>query len=160
MIERGIADPERIGIVGWSYGGYAALMGAVRTPELFTCAAAGAPVTNIPRILKEDARFKFSTRNQPSIGHYQKDRGTLRDNSPINNVDVIRIPILLLHGDNDRSVPYGHSKRMAAKLKKHRKPRTFVTLEDGNHHLSLESNRVRFLKELEIFLGKNLSLSR
>ena len=159
MIERGIADPERICIVGWSYGGYAALMGAVRTPELFTCAAAGAPVTDIPRMLKEDARFKFTTRNQPSIGHYQQDRDTLRDNSPINNVDVIRIPILLLHGDADRSVPYGHSKRMAARLRKQRKPQTFVTLKDGNHHLSLESNRVRFLKELEVFLGQHLGPS-
>jgi len=160
MIDRGIADPERICIVGWSYGGYAALMGAVRTPKLFACAVAGAAVTDIPRMLKEDSRYKFMSQNRPSVGHYRKDRDSLRDNSPINNVDVIQIPILLVHGDNDRVVPYRHSKKMAAKLNKDKKPHALVTLEDGNHHLSLEQNRIRFLKELESFLAEHLSDDR
>jgi dipeptidyl aminopeptidase/acylaminoacyl peptidase len=159
MIDRGIADPERICIAGWSYGGYAALMGAARTPELFACAAAGAAVTDIPRMLKEDSRYKFRTRNPPSVGHYRKDRDKLRDNSPINNVDVIQVPILLVHGDKDRVVPYRHSKKMAARLKKDKKPHVFVTLENGDHHLSLEQNRIRFLKELEAFLAEHLRVS-
>jgi dipeptidyl aminopeptidase/acylaminoacyl peptidase len=96
-------------------------------------------------MLKEDSRYKFASRNRPSVGHYRRDRENLRDNSPINNADIIQIPILLVHGDNDRVVPYQHSKRMAAKLKKEKTPYVFI---------SLEQNRVRFLKELESFLAE------
>jgi dipeptidyl aminopeptidase/acylaminoacyl peptidase len=156
MIDRGIADPNRICIFGWSYGGYAALMGAVKTPDLYKCAVSGAPVTDIPLILREGAPGRFAKRNPPNVGNYWKDRGLLRDNSPINNVDAIKIPILLIHGDKDLSVDVGHSKRMAAELKKKGVPTRLVILKDGNHHLSLERNRIRMLKELEAFLGKHL----
>ena len=156
MIERGIADPERICIVGWSYGGYAALMGAVKTPDLYRCAVSGAGVTDIRRMLSENAHYKFGLKNRPSVGDYRKDRDRLRDTSPINNVDAIKVPILLVHGDKDLSVPIGHSKKMAAKLKKLGKPHRMVVLKDGNHNLSLEQNRVQFLRELELFLAEQL----
>jgi dipeptidyl aminopeptidase/acylaminoacyl peptidase len=156
MIERGIADAERICIVGWSYGGYVALMGAVKTPDLYRCAVSGAGITDIRRMLSEGARYKFGLKDRPAVGDYQKDRGKLKDTSPINNVEAIKIPILLVHGDKDRSVPIGHSKKMAAKLKKLGKPHRMVVLKDGNHRLSLERNRVQFLRELESFLTENL----
>ena len=159
MIERGLADPERICIVGWSYGGYAALLGAIKTPELFRCAVSGAGVTDLPRTLSESARYKFFDKNQPSIGNFKTDRDKLRDNSPINNVDAIEIPILLVHGKQDLVVPISHSKRMASKLKKARKQYKFVVLKDGNHHLSNESNRIRFLREIDRFLARHLATS-
>jgi dipeptidyl aminopeptidase/acylaminoacyl peptidase len=157
MITRGLADPERICIVGWSYGGYAALMGAIKTPKLFRCAVSGAGVTDLPKMLSERARYKFFDKNQPSVGSFKADREKLRDNSPINNVDAVRIPILLVHGDQDLVVPISHSKRMASKLKKARKQYEFVVLEDGNHHLESESNRIRFLQEIDRFLARYLA---
>ena len=157
MIKRGLADPERICIVGWSYGGYAALLGAVKTPELFRCAVSGAGVTDLRKMLSERARYKFVDKNQPSIGNFKTDREKLRDNSPINNVDAIKIPILLVHGDQDLVVPISHSKRMASKLKKARKQHEFVVLKDGNHYLSSESNRIRFLREIDSFLARHMA---
>ena len=90
------------------------------------------------------------------MGHFRRDREKLRDNSPINNVDAITIPILLIHGDKDLTVPVRHSKKLAAKLKKHKKPHRLVILEDGDHQLLLERNRVLFLRELEEFLHEHL----
>ncbi len=157
MIERGVADADRICIVGWSYGGYAALIATVKTPRLFACAVSGAGVSDIRRMLKEHSRYKFATKNPPSIGHIRKDKDKLRDNSPINGVDAIEVPVLLVHGDKDLVVSVEHSKRMARILKKFGKPHRLVILEDGDHHLSAEPNRIRFLKELEVFLATHLA---
>ncbi len=156
LIDQGIADPDRICIVGWSYGGYAALMGAVKTPDLFKCAVAGAAVTDIPEHLKARDRFKFTDHDVSNVGSYRDDKGLLRDNSPLNNVDAIKIPILLLHGDNDRRVDIKQSKRMASKLKKAKKPHKFVTLKKAGHHLEIGEHSIRFLKELEAFLAEHL----
>ncbi|TNE57258.1 MAG: S9 family peptidase [Alphaproteobacteria bacterium] len=156
MIDRGIADPSRICIFGWSYGGYAALMGAVKTPDLYKCVVSGAPVTDLRRILQENSKYKFSGLDQVNVGKYWKDAGKLRDTSPINNADLIRVPVLLIHGDKDLSVDVGHSKRMFSKLKGNGQDNKLVILKDGNHHLALERNRVKALKEIESFLKKNL----
>lgn len=154
MINQGIADPERMCIVGGSYGGYAALMGAVVTPDLFQCAVSFAGVSDIDKVIAQGKRYKFATMNPPNTGSRRDDRDQLRDTSPLNNIDAIKIPILLVHGDRDLSVDILQSKWMAKALKKAGKPHKFVILKEGNHHLELERHRLRFLKELEVFLDK------
>lgn len=156
MVERGIADPNRMCIVGGSYGGYAALMGAVLTPDLYQCAVSMAGVTDIVRMLREKMHYKFATDNPPNVGSRMDDKDQLRDTSPINNIDAIEIPILLVHGDKDLAVDVSHSTRMAKALKKARKPHKLVILKDGNHYLQIERHRIRFLKELEAFLDKHI----
>lgn len=156
MVKLGFADPERMCIVGGSYGGYAALMGAVKTPNLFQCAISFAGVTDILRILAEGKKFKFATNNPPNVGGWRDDRDQLHDTSPINNIDAIKIPILLIHGDKDLSVRVSHSRRMAAALKRAKKPHKLVILKDGNHHLQLERHRLRFLQEMEAFLAQHI----
>ncbi len=156
MIEQGIADSSRMCIVGGSYGGYAALMGAIATPDLFQCAVSFAGVTDIRRMLAEGRRYKFASNNPPNVGDRFDDKGQLRDTSPINNVDAIKIPILLIHGDKDLSVDVSHSERMAKALKKAKKPYKLVIFKDGNHHLQLEKHRISFLRELEAFLDEQI----
>lgn len=156
MIERGLADPTRICIVGSSYGGYAALMGAVKTPDLYQCAASFGGVSDVRKLLAYWDQFKFSDGNDPRIGDKWDDRGRIRDTAPINNVDAIKIPILLMHGENDRIVPAEQSKLMAARLKKAGKPHKLVVFKGGDHNHSFEKNRIQYLKELEIFLGKHI----
>ena len=156
MIEQGIADPERMCIVGGSYGGYAALTGAVVTPELYQCAVSFAGVSDIRKMIAQDRQYKFATNNPPNTGSRKDDKEQLRDTSPINNIDAIRIPVLLVHGDKDLSVGVDQSKRMAKALKKAGKPYKLVILKDGNHYLELERHRLRFLRELEAFLDKHI----
>ena len=107
-------------------------------------------------MLSENTRYKFGLKNYPSIGNYRKDKDKLKDTSPINNVEAIKVPILLVHGDKDLSVPISHSKMMARKLKKQGKPHRLVVQKDGNHNMTLEKNRVRYIKELEAFLEQHL----
>lgn len=156
LIDQGIADPDRMCIVGSSYGGYAALMGAVVTPELFQCAVSFAGVTDILKTVAENRQYKFSTDNPPNIGSRKDDHDQLHDTSPINNIDAIKVPILLVHGDKDLSVGVDQSKRMAKSLKEAGKPHKIVVLKDANHYLELERHRLRFLRELEAFLDDNI----
>lgn len=156
MVEQGIADPERMCIVGLSYGGYAALMGAAVTPDLFQCAVSFAGVTDIAGFIADKARFKFATDNWPHVGTRRDRDNKLRDTSPINNIEAIKIPILLVHGDKDLSVDVKHSKRMASALKRGKKKYKLVILRNGNHYLEIEEHRLRFLRELESFLAENI----
>lgn len=156
LVAQGIADPDRICIVGGSYGGYAALMGVVRTPDLYKCAVAFAPVTDIHKMLSDSSRYRFQDSNMPHVGGRWSDGQQLRDTSPINNINSIKAPILLVHGDVDRSVPIEHSERMAGKLKRAKKSYRFVRQENGDHHLSREDHRIQFLTEMERFLAEHL----
>lgn len=156
MIAQGVADPDRICIMGWSYGGYASLMGAVKTPDLYKCAISGAPVTDLNKWMKERSKFQFATNNDPRIGDRWSDRGRMRDTSPANNVDAIKIPILLIHGDNDRTVSIEHSELMARKLKRAGADYKFIRIKGADHHHSLARHRIRYLKEVESFLKKHI----
>lgn len=156
LIDEGIADPERICIVGSSYGGYAALMGAAKTPDLYQCAASFGGISDIKKLLADLSEFKFHEDNDPQIGDRWDDSGRLRDTSPANNIDAIKIPILLMHGENDRVVLVNQSKLMAKRLKGARKLHRLVIFKGGDHHLSFEKNRIRYLKELEAFLDRHI----
>lgn len=155
MITNGTARKGAMCIVGGSYGGYVALMGTVVTPDLFQCAVSFAGVTDIRRMIKEGKRYKFATFNPPNVGRFTGDANQLHDTSPINNIEAIKVPILLVHGDKDLSVHDSHSRFMAKALKKAGKPYKFLLLEDGNHYLDLERHRIQFLKELEAFLDEH-----
>ncbi len=156
LIEQGIADPGRICIVGWSYGGYAALSGIIKEPSLYKCAVSGGGVSDIRDQIEFWGDHGWEVRDMPHVGNYFSDGRKLKDNSPINNVDAIRVPVLLLHGEYDRRVPISQSKRMAKKLEKTGYLYKYIELEQGDHHLSLEKNRMIFFRELETFLAQNL----
>lgn len=151
MIDQGMADPKRICIMGWSYGGYAALQAPIRQQGIFKCAIAGAAVT--------DMRF-FMRKQSDYIGYssyykYIKDEDTsLSKISPYQNRRKLNHPILLVHGTKDRRVPYAQSSRLAKAMKK--KAIRFVSVKGGDHFLSRETFRIKFLQEVEKFLEKNL----
>jgi dipeptidyl aminopeptidase/acylaminoacyl peptidase len=153
LIRNNYADPKRIAIVGGSYGGYAALMGAVKTPDLFRCAISFAGISDLI-VLKEYskmyANYKFVFE---MLG---EDKDQLKATSPRRNVDRIKIPILLAHGDADRVVPVEQSKIMAEELEKNNKIFTYIELEKGNHNISNQENRHRFFKAMDEFLDKYL----
>ncbi|WP_323760695.1 alpha/beta fold hydrolase [Maricaulis sp.] len=118
LVERGQADPDQVCIVGFSYGGYAALIGAALTPELYRCAFAGAPVADVEEFLefKEDAGDEVHDYWVELLGHPRRDRDFMRETSPVRIADRIDRPVYLLHGDADRVVPVEQSRVMAAAL--------------------------------------------
>lgn len=153
LIKSNYADPERLAIIGASYGGYAALMGAVKTPDLFKCAISFAGVSDL-LLLKEHSKMYANYKAVFELLGEDKDQ--LKDTSPCRNAEKIKIPILLVHGDADRVVPVEQSRIMAEELEKNNKVFTYIELEKGNHNMSNQENRHKFFKAMDEFLDKYL----
>jgi dipeptidyl aminopeptidase/acylaminoacyl peptidase len=157
-IAQGIADPKRVCIVGWSYGGYAALAGAAFTPELYACAASVAGLSNLPSMLSyEENRANESN----ALAYWKNHIGAASDpvviaRSPSRHAATVRAPILLLHGTDDAVVPVEQSRLMARALEAAKKPFELVELPGDDHYLHDSVTRVKMATELERFLAKHL----
>lgn len=153
LIEEAIADPERICIVGWSYGGYAALMGAIKNPELYACAISMAGVTDLQDMVSDLKKYRFgaqSARNFLLQGFENKQ--TLVENSPVKRAREFTVPLFLAHGEADERVHFDQFKRMKSALKKSPAKVTYMEFDDEDHFLSNQENRQRFFRGLEEFL--------
>ncbi|TKB45606.1 S9 family peptidase [Thalassotalea mangrovi] len=153
MIDNGIADPERICILGASYGGYAALMGTIKSPELYQCAISFAGVMDVEALVKSHRRFINYEIAKKQIGD---DFDLLWEISPLKHVKKVNVPVLLMHGEKDRSVRYSQSEDMFDELEDEGKQVEFITLEDGDHYLSNAQNRLIVFQAIERFLAQHL----
>ena len=156
-VDQKIADPKRVCIVGGSYGGYAALMGAVKTPDLYRCVVSFAGVGDLIDLWNHQADFIGGEEIMNGmIGNAWRDRERLRATSPTLQAERIKAPVLLVHGTADRSVPYEQGEDMAKALRKAGKQHQFITLEEGDHYLSRNSHSLTFFKALESFLAQHI----
>ncbi|WP_404712207.1 alpha/beta fold hydrolase [Sphingomonas sp. MMS24-J13] len=149
LVGQGIADKGHLAIVGWSFGGYAALQAAATAPDLYKAVVAVAPVTDVGMI-------------RGRLVHYM-DRGALNqfvgskiedDASPINNAGRIGIPAMLVHGTFDLNVSYEHSQRMQARLKAVGRPPTFLSFDRLDHQLDDSAARAKLLEESDAFIAR------
>jgi len=160
-IADGIADPDRICIVGASYGGYAALAGATLTPDLYACAASISGVSDLLDYLKRFGdRYGYGSATMQRlalrIGNYKKDRARLEATSPARLAANVRVPILLMHGESDSTVPISQSRNMEHALLDAGKDVRFVPLPGDDHYMRLAATRITVLRELEAFLAANI----
>lgn len=153
LVKKNIADPKRLGILGGSYGGYAALMGAAKTPDLFQCAVSIAGISDIKKLNR--GAYIYANRNaiKKQIG---EDTDMLKKNSPINLVSNIHIPILLIHATDDAVVPVAQSQIMADELKAQHKNYEYIELEGGSHNFEYLPHRKQTFEAIEAFLAKYL----
>ena len=147
LIDQGSAHPDKTMIIGGSYGGYAALMGAVKTPDLFSCAVSLNGVSDLPALISHEAEFVNGSYATRHIGRLWKDRVMLRENSPARRAEDVQIPVLIVHGEKDRVVPLNQGQRMARALERADKDVRFVELDEGSHYLDVNDNRVTFLRD-------------
>ena len=154
LVAQKLADPARICIVGWSYGGYAALMGAIETPGLYRCAVSMAGVTDLRRRLDRAQRSRLADLNMP---RYDSDPVAVDANSPLLHADRIRIPVLLAHGRRDFTVPVEDTEAMEAALRDAGKQVEAIYFDDDDHYLYREEDRIAYLKALDRFLAENLA---
>jgi dipeptidyl aminopeptidase/acylaminoacyl peptidase len=163
LVAAGIADPERVCIVGASYGGYAALAGAAFTPELYRCAVAINGVSDLRDIHtlytgRRDGRSAAVTYWERSMG-VEESRGA-RDKldaaSPAQHADRVQAAVLLIHGRDDSVVVFGQSRSMERALRAAGKPVQLVELEGEDHWLSEARTRVATLEAVEAFLAEHL----
>lgn len=165
LARAGIIDPSRVCIVGASYGGYAALAGATLTPDRYRCAVSVAGVSDLSQMLLDAERrtggddTMLSDWWRQSIGDREEDRASVRAASPINAVEHVRAPILLIHGTDDTVVPIEQSRRMLRALQGAGKDVRFVELRGDDHWLSDAPTRIQMLREVETFLARHLPVN-
>jgi dipeptidyl aminopeptidase/acylaminoacyl peptidase len=152
-VKEGVADPAHLCIVGWSFGGYAALLGAVRDGELFRCSVSIAGVSDLSLLETQATHFINGAVEREQIG---TDPAKLKAASPRNHAAELRIPLLMIHGDNDAQVNVEQSKAMDRALSKADKPHQFILIEGADHQMSRESDRTTLLTAIEKFLSVNL----
>ena len=157
LISQKLADPTRICVAGSGYGGYSALMGAIKEPSLYACAAGYGAITDLNMLLRRMKAFAFSDINRPLVKNDEQDAD---DISPVEHAAEINIPVLLVHGQNDILVPYDHSKDMERALKRAGKTVTAVYPELADAGMSHVADRTIWLSELEKFLAANLRISQ
>ncbi|MEL6726099.1 MAG: prolyl oligopeptidase family serine peptidase [Pseudomonadota bacterium] len=149
LVEQGLVDPDRIAMFGWSYGGYAALVAAARERNIYQCAIAGAAVA--------DPWMQYNyRRGEP--GSYADRFGRQRATGirPIEEIDNLNIPLLMIHGDVDQRVPFEHYRKFKRQVDKTDKDVQFVVLKGADHfsntlyyehQFDLYSNLIGYLKE-------------
>jgi len=158
LIDDKIADPKRICIVGWSYGGYMALAGATFSPDLYACAASFAGLSDLNRAFYSGSKFESEALSvwERRVGGSRSDTGNLNAQSPAKHADQVKAPVLLMHSDKDVTVPIEQSKFEADALKSAGKPVQFITMDGDDHQLSYAKTRIQMLTELEKFLAANI----
>ena len=159
-IDQGIADPNHIAIMGSSYGGYAALTAAWRDNGLYKAAVAHAAVSDM--LLQTENHPEFWALHLNSWTQYTGDpqsakvRAHLKAISPVNHVKAFNIPLLLVHGKQDKIVNFQHSKTLANKLKAENKSHETLYLNLEDHGLSRWQSKIKFWRRVEEFLSKEL----
>ncbi len=152
LARQGIADPKRVCIVGASYGGYAAMRAAQRDTAHYRCAISYAGVSDLNRMRKYDARFL----NSGVRSDWMKRQATdFREVSPLTAPERTALPLLLMHGKEDRVVPVAQSRVMAERLRQAGKPVTYIEQPQGDHHFSRSEDRLQFLKAMQAFLDQH-----
>jgi dienelactone hydrolase len=152
-IGQGIADPRRVCIVGWSFGGYLALVGAQRNSDLFRCAVDIAGVSDLGLLIDEGHHWVSAESIKKQIG---TDPEKLKLNSPRLHAPEFSVPLLMLHGRRDAQVPFAQSEAMDAALTRAGKPHRLVVFADADHAFSEEKDRAGLLQEIERFLSEQL----
>ena len=153
LIANHSVDSQSICILGGSYGGYAALMGAAKQQHIFKCAASLAGVSDLNLLLRKAQRFSNYDFVERMIGD---NRNKNRRRSPITYAEKINIPVMMIHGDQDLVVDVEQSRNMHKALLKHNKQVEYIELKNGNHHMSIEANRLLVLSSLERFLNQHI----
>lgn len=138
LVAQGLTDPQRVGVTGWSYGGYMALMCLAKAPDVFQVAVAGAPVTDYAGYDTAYTERYLETPATNAEGYAQTN--------VLTHVDAIRGKLLLIHGMVDENVHFRHSARLVAALIRAGKPFETLFFPDERHMLRFLPNR-RYLNE-------------
>ena len=155
LVKEGIADPNRVCIVGASYGGYAALAGVTLDPGFYRCAVSVAGIADLKRML----RWENTTSWQRAQRYWDRFMGAtgpsdpvLDQISPIKHLDAVNVPVLLIHGRDDTVVPFEQSTEMFDALKHAKKDVELVSLKNEDHWLSRSETRLQMLQSSVAFL--------
>ncbi len=157
-VKSGTIDPKKIAIMGGSYGGYAALVGATFTPDVFCCAVDYVGPSNLITFLKSTPAYweLWRAKNNKAIGNPETEQEFLRSRSPLFKADTIKIPLLIAQGAHDPRVNAAESEQIVAALKKHGIPHEYLLFPDEGHGFIKAENRLKVFAATETFLARYL----
>ncbi|MBI2571338.1 MAG: S9 family peptidase [Candidatus Schekmanbacteria bacterium] len=157
-VERGIADPARVAILGGSYGGYAVLAGLAFTPELYACGVDMFGPSNLRTLLASAPPYWELAKKESMlrIGDVEHDEALNRRLSPLFHVDAIRAPLLIGQGANDVRVKIHESDQIAAAVRQKGVAVEYVVYTDEGHSFVRPENRFDFFGRAERFLAQHL----
>jgi dipeptidyl aminopeptidase/acylaminoacyl peptidase len=157
-VDQGYADPKKIAIFGGSYGGYAALVGAAFTPDVFCCSVDIVGPSSLITLINsippywEPLKKLFTVR----VGDPETDREFLESRSPLFKADQIECPLLIAQGANDPRVKQAESEQIVKALRDRGKEVEYILFEDEGHGFAKPENRLRFYGAAEKFLAAHL----
>jgi dipeptidyl aminopeptidase/acylaminoacyl peptidase len=157
-VQQGIVDPKRIAIYGGSYGGYASLVGATFTPDLFRCAISIVGPSNLITFIKTIPPYwsSFLAVMHKRLGNPDTDADFLISRSPLHKVDQIRIPMLIAQGANDPRVKQAESEQIVQAMQNRGIPHEYLLFPDEGHGFVKPENRLKFYAAAEKFLATHL----
>ena len=157
LIDDGTVDENRICVLGWSYGGYAALMSAVESQGLYKCVTSIAGVTDPGTQLREDKKYEGYKAVRKFMGAGDKD--VTETGSPLNRADELNVPVLMFHGTKDVNVSVKNSEKLADALRDKGKPVEYVEYEDAEHDIWRSSYRIDMFARIGAFLDAYIGAS-
>ena len=148
LIKEGLVDANRVAMFGWSYGGYAALVAATRTPQLYQCVIAGAAVSDT---LMQVTYYSNRMRGSSKLEQLNMWVDSI---SPIDEAEKVNVPMLLIHGSVDQRVPPAHVRKYMDQLDKYGKPYKYVELDGADHFYStlFYNHQIKLYQSLTSFL--------
>lgn len=160
LVRQGIADPERVCIYGASYGGYAAMWGVIKTPELYRCGVSFAGVSDLAaqaaHSFMDDSTVASREIDRQRIGDPERDREWLDEVSPLRHAARVRVPLLIAHGEEDTRVLHSQSKKMVDALRDAGKSIEWITFPRTGHGLYYTRQQIDFYKALLAFLDRHI----
>ena len=157
-VDQGIADPERVGIYGGSYGGYATLVGLTFTPEVFACGVDYVGPSSLVTLISQFPPYWRPFLEGTFFRHVGDpsnvdDIEHLQARSPLNFVDQIEDPLLIVQGANDPRVTKREADQMAIALRDRGIPVQYLLAENEGHGFQNADNRMALYRSMETFFG-------
>jgi dipeptidyl aminopeptidase/acylaminoacyl peptidase len=155
LVNAGVADPKRVGIVGGSYGGYMVMAGLTEYPDMFAAGANLYGVVNFETFFKNTQPWMAAI-SKIEYGDPDKEADMLRRLSPLTRIDRVKSPTIVLHGANDTNVPVIEAEQVVENLKKRNVPVEYVLFPDEGHGWRKTPNRIRSTVSIVRFFEKHL----
>ncbi|MFC9426606.1 S9 family peptidase [Streptomyces sp. NPDC056987] len=160
-VDQGYADPDRVAILGGSYGGYAALVGVTFTPDVFAAAVDIVGISDLANFMRSQPDFVkpmlaynwFTYVGDPADPEQEAD---MLARSPISRVDQIRTPLMVVHGANDARVVVAESDQLVEALRARGVPVEYIVMKDEGHAIENPENVVALYTAVERFLAEHL----
>jgi acetyl esterase/lipase len=164
MIKSGLVDPNRIAIMGTSFGGYLAVCGAAFEPDLYRCAITVSGIFDWEQVLKEKKSVQYDSAAYGiflrNLGNPKTNREQFDQISPLRHIEQVKIPIFVAHGKEDDVADVAESKVLISQLEKHHVSYKSMLVSAEGHGMSYTKDQVELYSRIEAFLAENLARAK